>query len=155
MRLQFTVSGVTQLDRSLSRFGEGVRDLRPLWRQLYADFLNIEREQFNTEGARTGTAWEPLRPTYAAWKAANYPGQKILVATGAMRAQLTTGKGMLNTFYPLSMRLHPTDPKARYHQTGTSRMARRPVVWLTPSDRTRWMKMLHEYVYRLTKKGAK
>jgi phage gpG-like protein len=155
LNLTFSVMGTTQLNRSLSRFGEAVRDFRPVWRQLYADFLKIEREQFNSEGARSGTPWRPLRPTYAAWKAVHYPGMKVLVATGTMQLQLTTGQGMQNTFAPLSMRLHPTDPKAKYHQAGTRRMAARPPVQLTPDDKTRWVKILHDYVYRATKGTTK
>lgn len=154
LRLTFQVMGARQLDRALSRFGDKVRDFRPVWRRIHADFLKIEAQQFDSEGARGGTAWAPLSPSYSAWKAMNYPGRKILEMTGAMKAQLTAGTGMTVEMQPLTLRMMPTDRKAPWHQRGTRRMPARPVVMLTEADRIRWVKMMHEYVEEQARKGG-
>ncbi len=151
--LKFVVFGDTQIDRALSRFGDEIKDFRPVWQQLRGDFLRIEREQFRTAGARGGATWRPLSPSYAAWKAQHAPGQPLLVLEGEMRNELTTGHGMVTTMQPLHMRLHPTNPRALWHQRGTSRgLPSRPVVMLNPGDKIRWLKMMHEYVWNAARK---
>jgi hypothetical protein len=58
-------------------------------------FGQLHRSQvkgvFASEGA-TGASgrWEPLSPRYAAWKRRAFPGRRILVLSGEMKAAFTT-----------------------------------------------------------------
>lgn len=86
--------------------------------------------QFDAEGAGpVAGPWAPLSARYAEWKAQHYPGQPILVRTGALRAALTSGtaQGALRDVGDDSLAFG-TDgiPYASNHQTGTGRMPARP-----------------------------
>lgn len=41
-------------------------------------------EVFASRGRIIGKPWQPLNPTYAAWKAQHFPGRPPLIRTGAM-----------------------------------------------------------------------
>jgi hypothetical protein len=138
----------------MSRFGQDIQDFRPAWKLIREDFHRIEMEQFQTEGSRSGRPWAPLRPSYAEWKARWYPGRKVLVATGEMQRQMTTGQGMVIQMEPKTLRLSPTIRRAMYHQGGTRSMVARPVVSLTEADKTRWMKILQQFVHEASKKAG-
>jgi len=145
--VRFTVMGDEVLARGLSRFGDSIKDFRPAWDKIHLDFVTIEAEQFDSQGTRGGAVWPPLSPSYAAWKEKWFPGQPILQLTGVMYGQFAIGPGMMVEMEPLFLRMAPSTPYAKYHQTGTSKMpARKPVV-LTEQDKVNWMKILHNYVY--------
>lgn len=151
--IRFTVMGEEVLARALSRFGEGISDFRPAWDSIHLNFIQIEEQQFESEGTRGGALWPPLSPTYAAWKQKYFPGRPLLQLTGTMWGQLAVGTGLLVEKQPMLLRMVPTVPYAKYHQTGTSHMpARKPVV-LTEEDKMGWMKILHNYVYDKAKEA--
>jgi hypothetical protein len=139
--------------RALSRFGEGITDFRPAWNDILLDFLQIEEEQFNSQGARGGTPWPALSPAYAAWKEKNFPGMPLLQLTQRMFGQFAAGAGLSIDIAPLYMRLTPTIDYPVYHQQGTSHMPARRVIQLIETDKMRWMKMLHNYVYDKAKEA--
>jgi hypothetical protein len=139
--------GEEVLARALSRFGEGVQDFRPVWEAIHLNFVQIEEQQFDSQGARGGQPWPPLSPSYAAWKEKWSPGMPILRLTQRMWGEFAVGVGMMVDIAPMYMRLTPTVDYAQWHQRGTSRMPARKVVQLTEPDKMGWMKMLHSYVY--------
>lgn len=152
--LTVSVAGNVVLARGIERFTEGISDFRPAFEEMRTDFMQVETEQFATEGGRSGQPWPPLSPTYAAWKAKHYPGAPILQLTRTMLAQLSAGTGMQIDMQPMSLRMTPLVPWAKWHQTGTARMPARPPVVLTETDKTRWMKILHRYVYNKAKEAG-
>lgn len=150
LTVTFTIMGDVVLARGLSRFGEGIRDFSPVWKQIHDDFLRIEGEQFKTEGARSGNPWAPLSPSYAAWKAKYFPGLPILQRTGQLFGQLAFGSsGLVVEVEPLRLLMYPTAYYAAIHQQGSpmTGMPARPPVALTEDDKMGWMKMLHNFVY--------
>jgi hypothetical protein len=74
------------------------RDLRPVWPEVVREIQKNEALVFYNEGAVEGEPrWEelsnnPIRfhggMSYAAWKAQNYPGRKIMEKTGKLRRQV-------------------------------------------------------------------
>jgi hypothetical protein len=145
----FTMLGEVVLARELSRFGDSVRDFRPVWSEIKADFHRIEAEQFDSQGARSGNPWAPLSPNYAAWKAKVAPGQPTLRLSNQMWSQFALGKGMYASLEPMRMELSPLTQYPTFHQRGSPKthLPQRKVIDLTEDDRMRWMKMIHEYVY--------
>jgi len=154
LRLRVTVAGAKVLDRALSRFGDDIKDFREVWRRIYADFISIEKKQFETEGGRGGLRWVPLSPSYAEWKMKHYPGKTILDLTGELRRQMTTGAGMEVVYLPLTLSMQPTVQRAYWHHEGVGRLPARKVVWLTESDKVNWIKMVHEYVRMAIHRGG-
>jgi phage gpG-like protein len=149
--LEFTVFGERQLARALSRFGEGVRDVRPAWEDMANEFIRIEREQFVSSGGRSG-GWRPLSPAYAASKPA---GRPIMVLSGDLRRSLTQQGGQnIREIRPEEMRLGTRVPYAIFHQQGTRRMPARRVVDLSEDDRRNWVRILQRYFVRLARQAG-
>jgi len=152
----FTMLGDVVLARGISRYGDAVRDFSPVWEQIREDFHRIEGEQFDTEGARSGSPWAPLSPTYAAWKQKHFPGKQVLQLTGMMWGQFGVGVGMMTTVEPMKLTMEPSGvPYAGIHQQGSpsTNLPRRRVVDLTEEDKMGWMKMIHNYVYDKAKEA--
>ncbi len=147
LQLRFTINGDVVLARALSRFGEGIADFSKPLDQIEVDFAVIEEQQFASEGARGGTPWPPLSPTYEAWKATHFPGMPILQATMNLWGQLAVGTGMRVERSPRRLLMEPTVPYARWHQTGTRRMPARPPVVLIEEDKRRWVRFIYNHVY--------
>ena len=111
-------------------------DLRPFWPKLVSLAIDWWGKQFDTEGAFGGFPWPPLSPSYAAWKAANYPGRGILVLERDLRQAASLPDRVAN---PQDLTL--TIPWARlkgeqvdlsWHQLGTTRMPARPLIFGDP-----------------------
>lgn len=149
LTVTFTILGDVVLARALSRFGEGVRDFRPVWEQIRNDFVRIEGEQFDSEGSRGGEPWAPLSPTYAAWKARHFPGQPIMRLTMELWSQLAVGTGLFVDSGPMQLRMYPTLARAGIHQQGSpmTNLPARRLVALTEEDKMGWMKMIQNFVY--------
>jgi len=145
------VFGDIVLARALSRFGENVRDFSPVLEEIHDAFIQIEQEQFDTQGGRSNP-WEPLRPTYAQWKQKYFPGLPILVLTGALRSEMVNPQTEIT---PHTLRMSPyNDLKAIFHQKGRADMAARPVIDLTEADKLDWMKRIHRFIYEKAKEGG-
>jgi hypothetical protein len=106
-----------------------MQDLRPFWPLVVPLVTGWWRAQFATEGEFGGERWAPLSPLYAARKAIDHPGKKILEATGAMRRAASNPRRSVT---PTSLTLTIDDDKLEYHQDGTSRMPARPLVFGDP-----------------------
>lgn len=146
------VVGEAQVSYGLSRFSENVEDWRPLWDAFMPLWANMEEEQFNTQGARSGTTWEPLKATYATYKAKVAPGAPILYLTGTMRADIIKPKAIKAK---TSLQLWTTAQGYwKYHQAGTPHMARRPVVQFTESDLEDLRRITHRFLYDSAKKAG-
>lgn len=139
----------------LGRVASGVREFARLdyseyfEQYLEPDFELIQQEQFASEGARgEAGAWQPLNPSYAAWKAARFPGMPILQATGRLRDSYVQ-RGHADGYRritPLSLERGSSVPYAGHHATGTSRMPARPPIGVRETDVQRWADQLGEWV---------
>jgi len=161
--ISFHVAGddAPQILARFTRFGQGVKD--PFGEgagdNIADDFLAIERAQFSSQGTRGGMAWAPLQPSTIKQKERRGQPLDILVATGRMRAALTT-KGhpdavreisgdtlalglrleSFPSFYPL---FHVTGTLDQYRQRRRvpgEGMPRRPPIELNDEDKRRWYK---------------
>ncbi len=122
------MEGLDDYERRLTSFVIQMLDLRPFWPKLVPLFIGWMGKQFETEGAFGGAKWAELSPAYAARKSVLYPGKGILYAEGAMRGAASNPAREVTSG---SLTLTITDPKAGYHQTGTTRMPARPLIFET------------------------
>lgn len=118
-------------------WAEGVERWDDVFPHVVRLIRNHHRRTFDSEGAATGPRqrWAPLSPAYAARKAREYPGRKILERTGALRRSLVDGgPGSRERVTRRSVEVGPAGRNlriAQYHQDGTSRMkARTPVQYV-------------------------
>lgn len=148
--LRIEVAGEVQLHRAITRFTAGVSDLSPLWPDVLTEFRSIEAEQFDTRGHGE---WAPLSPTYASWKARNYPGRSLLVREGELRDSLTSDKGADVKMAPLELRIGTRVKHAGFHQLGTSRMPARKPIDLREPDKQRLMRVVQRYLVNLSREA--
>jgi hypothetical protein len=86
--IRVTISGQEALFVALSSLDARISDLRPSWPKVYARRAGHIREQFDSEGGRTGQHWE-LSAAYAAQKAKAHPGKPVMQGEGLLLASLT------------------------------------------------------------------
>lgn len=132
VRLTVEIEGAEELQHRLAEIDRRISDLTPIWGAITSKLFDIEREIFDSEGRGQ---WAPLSPRYAAWKARHYPGQPLLVLTGAMRQAFTNSSGAEIVRQPQSLLVKWSTPEyAKYHQTGTTYMPARPVLVVERQD---------------------
>lgn len=142
LTLSVDVDGERELDLALSRLSGTVSDLSKYWPKVAEAFYEIEKDQFATEGARTGRKWAPLSRAYAARKRLAQggfaSGDQILRLTDALRRSLTA-KGESQGVYEEtkdSLTLGTTVPYALAHQRGapSRNLPARPEIELIGKD---------------------
>jgi phage gpG-like protein len=150
-RLSFSFGGVTELSRILDIMANDLNDFKPMFQKIANDFRKTERGIFDSQGAfEGGSKWPALSPAYKQIKDRKYPGRRILEATGAMRKSLTlqAGSGHISQPTTDSLTIGTRDKKAPYHQSGTSKMPQRKVLFLTDAEKSRLTRIAHEYIFR-------
>lgn len=143
--LELSFHGDTQLQRTLADRAERVEDARPLWNHLADRFARLERRQFASEGAYGSGGWDPLSPRYAAWKAANYPGQTILRRDDHLFRSLTSRPFGVEVIEPDHMVVGTDVEYAGFHQRGDGVPQRRPVE-LPEVERQAWLRDLQRFL---------
>ena len=148
-RLRFDVDGDVQLSRYLDIMADHLNDFRPLFEDIADDFRETEKGIFSSEGAFEGNAkWKPLSPTYKAIKDKQFPGKPILQRRGDLMQSLTSiGGNHVSHVSSDSLEIGTKDPKAVFHQRGTSKMPQRKVVSLTAPQKRRWTRLAFEYIF--------
>ena len=154
---QFEVSGVKQVTRMLALSADACKNLRPVWDDVYDDFLDREEDVFDSEGGSGSKpremgggawgGWAPLSPSYAAQKAAEGFGNRILVRTGRLKASLTSrGAGSVFRSDAKSMAVGTSVPYAGYHQTGTRKMPKREPIRVSEAAVRHWTRLIQKFV---------
>lgn len=145
VRLTADVSGEKVISRRLERFADAAEDCSPAFVQIRARFVAAMVLQFSSSGQYGSGGWAPLSESYAAWKARAFPGQPILVASGGLRASLTSSLDV-DEVGARQARFGSRVKHGRYHQTGTSRMPARPPVALPEGFRRDAVRILQAHI---------
>jgi len=135
--LEYQVGGQTgeqSVERLAVAFERAGAELANFGKHIFPELTPILEDaiekQFDAEGKGPAAgAWAQLTAGYAAWKEGEYPGQPILVATGALREALTNEDGAhALRDYTNAMYNFGTQglDYASLHQTGAGRMPARP-----------------------------
>jgi phage gpG-like protein len=156
-RIALVVEGETEFDRTFARADAAFSDLRPIWPDVRDKFWEIEKEQFDSEGAsgRNGK-WKRLSKRYAIQKEQRYgPGLKIMYATGDLRGALTSQTG--DTVYQPTkdeIVIGTSLPYARFHHVGSGRLPIRKLIDLSDRQRNELMKTIQVSLVRELRKGV-
>jgi len=152
-RFRLDIAGEVQMDRGIARFSDGVADYRPIWGVIAEDFHEQEKDQFKTEGAEGGEKWQVLSEAYAGWKAAHYPGTRILQRTGDLERSLTKAgdPNGVRVEARKTLKLGSKIPYAIYHQSIQPRkvLPRRPEIMLTEAFKRSVMHHMHTYLVQV------
>lgn len=86
---------------------------------------------FASNGLPVG-GWAPLTPEYAAWKMARFPGAPPMVISGKLFASLTGATDSYESMTNTSLTIGTSVEYAKFHQYGTTKMAKRKIVFEPP-----------------------
>lgn len=118
MEISIKVEGIEKLDSALQKMVLGCHDFRPYWKDVQKEFFEIEKRQFDSEGAKGRSGkWKPLSPKYAAIKQKQYGSKPILQRETDLYKSLTRNTGD-TIFNPKkeSVELGTSTPYAMAHQ---------------------------------------
>jgi phage gpG-like protein len=99
------------------------------WAKRYLARANAEN--FTSGGLPVG-GWSPLKPKYSAWKAVRFPGMPLMQQTGRLFRDLSSLNGSPNEINPTNATFGTRIEYAKFHQYGTTRMAKRQIVFEPP-----------------------
>lgn len=140
MIVSYDVDGAEKVVMDLRALAARASDVGPALRRL-ADLLRTqERERFDREGP----GWAALADSTVARKGLS--GQ-ILVETGDLRASFTEAGGdHIEHIQRDELIFGTSDPKAAFHQRGTSKMPARPVIELGAGEHAQHAKLIQHFV---------
>lgn len=133
-----TIAGDTQLSRAFDILADDARDLTEPLEETHEHLRQVIGEQYETEGAHSGTKWADLSPDYARQKAEEWgDGLPILVASGDTRAAWLARQPLSLTPHRLVMGPRPgseEEERTAAAQIG-GRAPQRKIVNLTTLDK--------------------
>jgi hypothetical protein len=150
VRFVFEVAGDRQIDRELLRVGDRAVDASPAFEAIGVRLLEIEREQFDSQGGRGSGGWKPLKPATIREKARRGEDPRILHRTRRLVMSLTE-RGSSDQIFEVSadgLVFGSRLPYAGAHQNprpGNPLPQRRPVEF-TETDRRDIVKTLQRWI---------
>lgn len=142
-----TIQGDKQVIKLLRDLKGKVKDMAPVWVQI-GDIVSDEMTQaFDSQGvSANGVPWAPLSPPYLRWKLRHGFDPRVLHQTGAMRNSFTSRPMSIEKYARHQATFGSDDPKAAFHQFGTSKMPQRRILNVTPEFSARVNDRLRNYL---------
>lgn len=132
MRVEFNMLGEKQVSRELLRAGLRADQAAPVLGAIADDIIDWTRDQFDSEGGRSG-GWAPLADSTVKSRGSAHP---ILQVHGDLMREMTSRSNWIVT--DSFAHFQPPDEQEQiggYHQTGTTKMPRRPIFDFSPEER--------------------
>lgn len=132
---------IKKLDGMIAR----TQDFRPVLRWAKQELEKANAANFTASGLPAG-GWSPLKPRYAAWKATKFPGAPLMVQSGKLFRSLSNLNGSPNYIGLTSAEFGTNVEYAKFHQYGTTKMAKRQVVFEPPLFAARLAEKAADYI---------
>jgi hypothetical protein len=141
-RVAFDVKGDAEAVEVARALGSRARDAKPLMQAFLAEMVIIEREQFESSGARGGKPWPENKPSTIARKKAAGQDERPERRTGALERSLTgsRGGGAIRRASKGSVTVGTRIPYARYAGK------KRPLIGVMQSDQEHWLEQVIGYL---------
>lgn len=154
--LQVTVTGIPETEAVLDRLAGAAADVSPVVESIHRLFMAVETARFDAEGP----GWAPLAESTLTDKRRKGLSERILEATGKMRAsftdpsaaghvfEVTTGPDVTTVEMGSDYRSDTQSGRwagtalAAFHQEGTDRMPARPVISDVDARAAEWAALL-------------
>ena len=136
--------GETQFSRSIERVGKYAGNAKPVFQVIGKDWLDMNSDQFGSEGSRSSGGWGDLAPSTVAQRGSAHP---ILDDTGLLRQLMESPESL--TIHDEYLHFLLDDDRqeiAQLHQSGTDKMPQRRVFEFTEFDKDRMVKQLQSWV---------
>lgn len=151
MELRLDVFGETELSRKLLRFEKLVENPRPAFDMLHTQFLELEREQFESGGQYSPEGhWAPLAESTVAAKAAAGLDPRTLIATQRLFKSLTEAHSEDHVYHTTddTMTIGSLVDYGKFHQSRAprTRLPRRPPVAIPEQTKKHWVRLLQGWL---------
>lgn len=130
-RATIKVKGV---DKTIARVGLmaiRAQAFNPVFIKAKAELHLANASNFTSNGLLVG-GWAPLDAEYAAWKMTRFPGVPPMIKTGRLFASLAGANASSFRMTNTSLSVGTTVEYAKFHQYGTTKMAKRKIVFEPP-----------------------
>lgn len=151
LNISVEVDGEEKLNLAFVEIENIISDFRPIWRDVQSEFHQIEREQFQSEGAAGASGkWKELSPKYKEVKQRKYGNIPILQASGALYKSLTGKTGdSIEDFQPMEATFGTSLKRGKIHQ-----QKGRPPIDLSESQKDRIGEVIKKGVVEEVKKSG-
>ena len=108
-------------------------DMRPVFRWAKGQLELANAANFMANGLPSGKPWAPLDKDYGTWKSARFPGRGTMVQTGNLfRSLINMNDSAVNVIEKDTATFGTNVEYAKFHQYGTTKMAKRKLVFEPP-----------------------
>ena len=129
IQLNIKTRGIEEIIARIEEKVVRAQDFTPIFPKARAELALSTAANFTSNGLLVG-GWAPLDAEYGAWKMTRFPGAPPLVRTGKLFSSLT-GENMANvSMRPKSMTIGTDVEYAKFHQYGTTKMAKRKILFV-------------------------
>jgi phage gpG-like protein len=119
-----------------------MKSFRPIFNDIRSDLEKEWSNNFKTEGGNYG-GWKPLSPKYAAWRGSAGP---ILIRSGQLFNSVRSLHGAPNDIKDDEAYFGTNIEYAKFHQYGTTKMPKRPIIFEPNNVADKWGKWAVKYI---------
>jgi phage gpG-like protein len=119
-----------------------MKSFRPIFNDIRSDLEKEWSNNFKTEGGNYG-GWKPLSPKYAAWRGSAGP---ILIRSGQLFNSVRSLHGAPNDIKDDEAYFGTNIEYAKFHQYGTTKMPKRPIIFEPSNVANKWGKWAVKYI---------
>ena len=129
--ISIKTKGIDKTIARMSAMASRAQAFNPVFLKAKEELHMANASNFASNGLLVG-GWAPLDAEYAAWKLSRFPGAPPLVRTGKLFASLAGANASSFRMTNTSLSVGTTVEYAKFHQYGTSKMAKRKIVFEPP-----------------------
>lgn len=151
MELEFEVIGFDGVIKLLQRLSNNIEDQTSAFEKIRNSFHNIQKEQFQTEGARGASGkWKPLNSTYDRFKKSRHPGKSINEITGRLRESFTRtdAEGNIERMTKDTLEMGSNIKQAVWLHEGRKFYPQRKLIDLREDDWDSWFSIVHNHIWK-------
>jgi phage gpG-like protein len=129
--ISIRTTGINKAIARMAAINTRAQAFNPVFIKAKEELALANSSNFASNGLLVG-GWAPLDAEYAAWKMSRFPGAPPMVRTGRLFASLAGANASAFRMTNTSMSVGTTVEYAKFHQYGTSKMAKRKIVFEPP-----------------------
>jgi phage gpG-like protein len=127
--IKISTRGLESMIASMEKKIVRAQNFAPIFPKAKAEIALSTAANFTSNGLLVG-GWAPLDAQYGSWKATRFPGAPPMVRTGRLFASLTAQNMASVSIAPKSFTIGTNVEYAKFHQYGTSKMAKRKILFV-------------------------
>jgi phage gpG-like protein len=129
VKIDISTKGLGSMILSLEKKAARAQNFIPIFPKAKAEIALSTAANFTSNGLLVG-GWSPLDAEYGSWKMTRFPGAPPLVRTGKLFASLTSQNMASTNVGPKSFTIGTNVEYAKFHQYGTTKMAKRKILFV-------------------------